>query len=271
MSRYAASAAIEALGNDLVGAREGSLRLGIVLCVMAGCVNYSRRFYEETLRDPASASPLLFPETVFNAPASHVAALVGATGPNYTLVGDASAFLTGATVAAHWLVEGQADACLVIGAEEMDWLVADAHYRLARPGIVSEGAGALYFSTAPASTEGGVELARITDAHSFVRGCPRAQAAAAMRAQLPASSENLLLCDGLRDLRKLDEAERSAWTDWRGPRLSPKEVLGDGLAAGSAWQCLVGIDALVRQGRAGCVVSLVGPNQQAIGACFTRS
>jgi 3-oxoacyl-(acyl-carrier-protein) synthase len=36
----------------------------------------------------SAASPLLFPETVFNAPASHLAAILGITGASYTLVGD---------------------------------------------------------------------------------------------------------------------------------------------------------------------------------------
>ncbi len=56
---------------------------------------YSRRFYEEVLRDPATASPLIFPETVFNAPASHLAAFLGTTAINYTLVGDEGTFLAG--------------------------------------------------------------------------------------------------------------------------------------------------------------------------------
>src|SRR6266568_1887131 len=79
ITQYAVAAALEALGNDAARVSGGSLRLGIIFCVMTGCVNYSRRFYDETLKDPATASPLVFPETVFNAPASHLAALLGTT------------------------------------------------------------------------------------------------------------------------------------------------------------------------------------------------
>src|SRR5687767_15655864 len=68
ISQYAVAAALEALGEDATRITTGSVRVGIIMCVMSGCVNYSRRFYDETLRDPATASPLLFPETVFNAP-----------------------------------------------------------------------------------------------------------------------------------------------------------------------------------------------------------
>src|SRR5688572_15770058 len=95
ITRFAVGAAQEALDMaepDTPGNRE---TLGIVLCVMTGCVNYSRRFYDEVLREPSTASPLVFPETVFNAPSSHLAAVLGAGGMNYTLVGDPSSFLVG--------------------------------------------------------------------------------------------------------------------------------------------------------------------------------
>src|SRR6266498_3577469 len=126
ITQFAVAAALEALGEDAAHVSNGSLRLGIILCVMTGCVNYSRRFYDETLKDPATASPLVFPETVFNAPASHLAALLGTTAINYTLVGDPATVLQGIALAADWLLSEQVDGCLVIGAEEMDWLTAEA-------------------------------------------------------------------------------------------------------------------------------------------------
>ena len=63
ISHYAVAAALEALGTDREAMTQGNLRVGVVLCVMSGCVNYSRRFYDEALRDPSTASPLVFPET----------------------------------------------------------------------------------------------------------------------------------------------------------------------------------------------------------------
>src|SRR6266516_3831649 len=144
ITQYAVAAALEALGGDAARVSSGSLRLGMVFCVMTGCVNYSRRFYDETLKDPATASPLVFPETVFNAPASHLAALLGTTAINYTLVGDPGIFLQGLALAADWLLVGGVDGCLVVGAEEMDWLTADAYRLFDRKVILSAGAGAVY-------------------------------------------------------------------------------------------------------------------------------
>src|SRR5213592_5210520 len=144
ITQYAVAAALEALGGDAARVSNGSLRLGIILCVMTGCVNYSRRFYDETLKDPATASPLVFPETVFNAPASHLAALLGTSAINYTLVGDPAAFLQGLALAADWLVSERVEGCLVVGAEETDWLTTDAFRRFQRKLILSDGAGAVY-------------------------------------------------------------------------------------------------------------------------------
>ena len=138
------NAALEALGEDAAKVSSRALRLGIIFCAVTGCVNYSRRFYDEVLKDPATASPLIFPETVFNSPASHLAALVGTTAVNYTLVGDPGTFLQGLVLAADWLTDNRVDACLVVGAEEMDSLTANAVRLFERKTTFSDGAGALY-------------------------------------------------------------------------------------------------------------------------------
>ena len=70
ISQFTIAAALEALGETVSLVQSGAVRLGIVVGMMAGSVNYSRRFYEEVLKDPATASPLIFPETVFNASAT---------------------------------------------------------------------------------------------------------------------------------------------------------------------------------------------------------
>ncbi len=74
-----------------------------------------------------SASPLLFPETVYNAAASHLAALLGVNGQSYTLVGDSSVGLGAIHFATELLtMQPELDRCLVVGTEEADWLLADA-------------------------------------------------------------------------------------------------------------------------------------------------
>jgi len=53
--------------------------------------------------------------------------------------------------------------------------------------------------------------------------------------------------------------------------LSPKVVLGEGLMAASAWQCVTAVDALQLSRFRAANVSVVGPNQQALGARFCRT
>jgi hypothetical protein len=272
ISHYAAVSAMEAVSIMRANGQPDP-RIGVIVCLHSGCVQYTCRFFEETLRDPATASPLLFPETVFAAPASHVAALLGNAPLVYSLVGDPASYLQGLALATDWLENGRVDACVVVGAEETNWMRADALWHLDRGAIISEGAGALCLSLDPAVSLG-VELAAITDAHTFrpalgVRAS-RQNAAHAMRRQLPPCSPSELLCDGLGNSPRTDLSESSAWRDWTGPRLSLKRVLGEGLMAGAAWQCIAAADAIARGQFSAANISLVGCNQQAIGSRFVR-
>ena len=195
ITQYAVAAALEALGNDAMGVSAGRIRLGIVFCVMSGCVNYSRRFYDEVLRDAATASPLVFSETVFNAPSSHLAALLGTTAINYTLVGDPGTFLQGLALAAEWLSAGLVDGCLVVGSEEMDWMTADAFKLFTRRVVMSEGAGALYL-LGDSEGSSGVKLTAVTDAHLFSDRPSRVRATRLVASQLASAGAAELLSLG---------------------------------------------------------------------------
>lgn len=260
ITHYVVGASCEALGEDIRRVQNGELRLGIIVCMMPGCVIYSRRFYEEVLRDPATASPLLFPETVFNAPASHLAAYLNSATANYTLVGDDGVFLQGVALAADWLSQGRADACIVVGAEETDWIAADA-LRLFRRGLIySGGAGALYLKRSP---EAAIRLAAITDSFSFTRTQTPSTAERKMKAQLQAGAPDELFCDSENN----NFPDRSA----TGHRLSPKTILGNAFIASAGWQCVAACDLIRQKKYAAAGVSIVGINQQAIGARFVEN
>ena len=269
ITHYAASAALQAVAG-LRASQNGKPRLGLVVCLQSGCVKYSRRFFQETLEDPATASPLLFPETVYAGPASHVAALLGGVSLAYTLVGDPACFLQGVSLGAQWLAERRTDACIIIGSEESDWILADALRHLDRPAVMTGGAGALCLCR-DWKMSAGVELAAITDPHTYSARNSRMQAAQAMRSQLGGNSSTELLCDGIGNSPHGDAAEQAAWRDWTGVRLSPKRILGEGLMAGAAWQCVAACEAVAGGRFTAANVSLVGSNQQAIGARFVRA
>jgi 3-oxoacyl-(acyl-carrier-protein) synthase len=103
-------------------------RTAIVFAICSGSVIYTRRLYHEIVTQGANAaSPVLFPETVYNAAASHLAALLGIDERCYTLVGDSSVGLSALHFATELLaMQPDLDRCLVVGAEEADWLLADA-------------------------------------------------------------------------------------------------------------------------------------------------
>ena len=259
ITRFAVSAGLEALGKN------EAARLGIVTCAMSGCVQYSRRFYHEVLDNPMAASPLLFPETVFNAPGSHLGSVLGKVALNYTLVGDPGTFLQGLALGAGWVAEGRVDGCLVVGAEEADWVTAESFRMFDKGFLLAEGAGALFLRKARQSCE--VALGCVTESFIYTSGQPRFAAAQGMRKQLGVGD---LLVDGTQGLKRYDRPEAAAWDDWSGRRISPKLVLGEGLMAAAPWQCVVAVDAL-QQGRcSSALVSVVGCNQQAIGAQFVR-
>lgn len=121
---------------------------GIIVAFSAGCLNYTRRFFEGIIKQgQKTASPALFPETVFNSPVSHVASVLGLNGAAYALVGDESAWVSAIKTASIWQKRGRVKQVLILGAEEFDPVVLDAYRSarwLGRNGfITSEGAGAI--------------------------------------------------------------------------------------------------------------------------------
>src|SRR5271155_2072294 len=88
---------VEAAEQALAGATaEERAQTGLIVAFSAGCLVYSRRFFEGIVKQgQRTASPALFPETVFNSPVSHVATVLGLNGAAYALVGDESAWVSG--------------------------------------------------------------------------------------------------------------------------------------------------------------------------------
>lgn len=236
ISQFAMGAAAEALGDNTGGP------LGIVFCTTCGCVNYSRRFYDEVLEEPTVASPLLFPETVFNAPASHLSAVLASAAVNYTLVGDTGVFLHGMALAAGWLEEGRVERCLVVSADEVDWITADVLRHFRKSTMLAEGAGAVLV-TREQTANSCAALECVTDPQSFAAGRSsiRTEASRRVAAALPV-----------------------------GPAaVADTARLGESFAAGTAWQALGAIGAARQQRLSRAIVCTPGLYQEAIGASFT--
>jgi hypothetical protein len=267
ISRYVVWAAREALDEAKETLNSPTARIGTVFCTTSGCVSYSRRFYQETLDDPSLASPLVFPETVFNAPASHLAAVLGNRAENYTFAGDAGTVLQGLALAGQLLLRGELDGCLLVAAEERDWLIGDAFRSFSKSIPVAEGAGALYLTLSEGAE---LRLNKVTDPFFYGADTTRESAVVSMARQLDPGheGEGAMLLDGVTGSSRLDRPELSAWRDWTGTRRSVKTVLGEGFAAGAMWQIVAGVSALRTGEVHRAVVSLPGSYQFAIGAEF---
>jgi hypothetical protein len=266
ISQFAVAAASEALGDRPA---EQSKEIGVIVCVFSGCVNYSRRFYDETLNDPATASPVVFPETVFNAAASHIAAYIGSNAINYTLVGDAGTFLSGMALGAGWIGEGKVAHCLVVGTEEIDWLTSDALRLFDRSKFLSEGAGAVLLSKRSAGAIARLDL--ITDEFLYTQAGGKRRALDNVREQLRSDLSSTLLCESTSNATGISREEAAVWSDWGGLRVAPKRILGEGLMASAGWQVVAAADALAARAGKQALISIAGFHQHAIGCRLTAA
>ena len=246
ISRFAAAAGLTALGQFKKPLPLDQIAL--VFAISNGGVIYTRRFYADIVNSGSqSASPLLFPETVFNAPASHLAAILGITGASYTVVGDGAVGIFALKMAEDLILSAEVDACLVVAAEEIDSLVCEAYrqWRLLRdPGkpesgrgmIMSEGAGAVLLKR----SHGGIEIDQIVPGANFFR---RSEASARLDSVVSRLKNKIGFCIGSGNGTFIDRAERAAAGDEM-PFYSPKIALGESVGASVFWQLITAAKAL---------------------------
>jgi 3-oxoacyl-(acyl-carrier-protein) synthase len=277
-ARHAVGAAIEAMGPErLAAAQSGQWKAGVVFCTTNGCVQFSRRFFAEALEQPSLASPILFPETVYNAPASHIAALAGSPEVNCTLVGDSSQFIRGMDLGAQWLEDGEVDAVLVVAAEELDWLTDEALLFFDRDGATAEGAAAVVMEKSQGSAANGqkdVALLGVTEAWTYGTDMSLASAALGMRKEVGAllteDESRVLLCTGLGAAPRADTAEHAAWKGWKGKKMRIRPVLGEGYGCTAGWQTVAACESMARGESAQVAISAVGLSEQAVGAVLGK-
>lgn len=247
-------------------------RLGLIFSFMNGCVSYTNRFYGEVMADPALASPLLFPETVFNAPGSHLAAYLGATGACYTIVGDAGGAVQALDTADLWLGSGMVDRCLIITLEEVDWLSSEALRLYSKNLISSEGAAAVVVGHD--SARACAKISHLSGPHVFRTLGERTDAIQAAREGLQEEGATAdLLVDGQRGATRIDRVEAQTWQDWQGDRLSPYIQLGDSMGAGAGLQIGTALAALrdPASKTTSAIVSCPGSNQMAFAMRLEKS
>ena len=258
ISRFAAAAGLDAIAQaKSSGSDFDPDKLALVFAVSNGGVVYTKRFYQGIVESGAqSASPLLFPETVFNAPASHLAAILGVNGATYTIVGDGAVGILGIEMAAELLETGAASHCLVVAAEEVDWVLCDAYHKWrltrssppiepfsvpARGTILSEGAGAVLLSA-----DGKVKVDRVNSGGNFAHQREAAETLGWILLDLYVPGSRII---GSANGTFIDAAERRAIQKSAGDSIvySLKPALGEGVGASALWQVIVAASGLERK------------------------
>jgi 3-oxoacyl-[acyl-carrier-protein] synthase II len=121
ISRMAVAASIEAMedsGIKLDTIDKG--KIGVIVGTAYGSSSHVEDFYLSLLNDgPRGAQPFLFPETVPNAPASHIAMFHGITGPNTTFCQNDISAEVAILYARNLLLQNIVDVVLVGGADEL--------------------------------------------------------------------------------------------------------------------------------------------------------
>ncbi len=256
ISRFAAAAGLHALRAASVELDAHTAeRTALIFAISNGGVIYTKRFYRDIVNEGAqSASPLLFPETVFNAPASHLAAILGITGATYTLVGDGTVGLLAIKMAEDLMANQAFDYCLVVGTEEIDWLLCDAYrrWRLLRAAppiepfskqkrgmILSEGAGAIVLAR-----DGPLTIECAHPGGYFAKRAEAAESLERVLRHLGQSEIDLVISSANGTF--VDEAECRAFKAVVPNAFvyTAKPALGESVGAAAIWQVIVAAQAL---------------------------
>jgi 3-oxoacyl-(acyl-carrier-protein) synthase len=259
ISRFAAAAGLEALqAGGLKVDSENAQRIALIFAVSNGGVIYTKRFYRDVVEMGAqSASPLLFPETVFNAPASHLAAILAVTGTTYTVVGDGAVGLLAIKMAEDVMTDESLDYCLVVGTEEVDWLLCDAYrrWRLLRSAppiepfakqkrgmILSEGAGAVLLAR-----DGPITIEGAHPGGSYRKREEAKEIVMQMLRDLGQTEIDFVISSANGTF--IDQAEQRALEQVLPDAIAytAKPALGESIGASGLWQVILGAKGL-RQG-----------------------
>lgn len=266
--------ALTAVMDALVDAnKEPTAQTALIFLSTHGGICHTIRFFESvTAGGTHAGSPIFFPETVYNAPPSYIAAHFGINGMVTSFVGDSAAVGGAICTAEEWISTGLCDQCIIVSAEEIHPLLQDAYHCLRL--------GPGRFGGAPLSEAAAAILLSYELKGSAIRAHPGA--GIKKRSNLlpvlfrilkeTAASDvpDMILTSALG--REAQTAERTAVAElW--PHINTlyaKARLGESFAASSLGAIVIG-EALLRLGNMHSVlISLPGGNGQ-VSAVFLNS
>ena len=274
ISHLAVSASLDAVTSAQMGP-DALKRTALVFASSDGGVAYTRKFFAEIVeRGEGAGSPLLFPETVYNAPASHIAARLGLEGEVLTLVGDAAAGLSAVQTACELMAAGEAESCVVAAAQELDWITCEAYRRwgLIQDGnnsacVFSEGAAAIVITGNP----NGCRIVATHPGYSYSTEAEAEKKFESMLSELLQQSPVDLFVSCASGTR-FDLPERKCIAKHlpSAKILTPKSVLGESFACSSLQQIITGVLDLEESGGGNALVVTTGYNRQVAGLILTH-
>jgi 3-oxoacyl-[acyl-carrier-protein] synthase II len=201
---------------------------------------------------------------VFNSHAIHLSVILVVTDATYTLVGDGAVGLAAIKMAEDLMANEAIDHCLIVGTEELDWLLCDAYrrWRLLRAAppiepfskqkrgmILSEGAGAILLARLPrrSAAQAGEGGFAIESAHPGGYFRKRAEAEEILKRILRHLSQSEIdLVISSANGTFVDEAECRAFKAVIPNALvyTGKPALGESVGAAGLWQVILAAQAL---------------------------
>jgi len=178
ISRLAVSSSVEALNDSGLNLENMEKeRIAVIVGTSYGSSSHVEDFFVSFLKDgPRGAQPFLFPETVPNAPASHMAMFHGITGPNTTFCQNEISAENAILYARNLLLQNIVDVVLVGGADELSAMqyacydalgalnkikINDDELEAPKPGdgiILGEGAGTLVMERSDFAVKRGAKI-----------------------------------------------------------------------------------------------------------------
>ncbi|MFO0793633.1 MAG: beta-ketoacyl synthase N-terminal-like domain-containing protein [Candidatus Brocadiaceae bacterium] len=118
-------------------------KTGIIAGLTLGALNYTQSYHKLLITEGvASASPILFSDSLLNAPAGNASLSFGVNGPVHTLIGGKTTAAKSIMLASQIIALRTIDKAIVVSAEELNELLCLTYLRLGLD-TLSEGAGAL--------------------------------------------------------------------------------------------------------------------------------
>jgi len=245
---------------------EEARRTALIFLSMHGGICHTIRFFEDIAKaDTAAGSPIFFPETVYNAPPSHIAAHLGIDGMLTSLVGNSSAVGAAFCTAEDWMDAGICEQCLIVAAEEIHPLLQNGYGYLRLGG---HRFGVPAFSDAAAAILIGRHTKGSTiHAHPGIAVRKDSHLLPSLRKlfeeTVKGKNPEIILTSALGSTLRIYEwtAVTQLWPT--AVLLYPKNELGESFAASSLGHVVLG-EALIRQGKISSVlISLIEPSGQA--------